>query len=274
MEYVQIASQMRADPDLSIEDGLEITMGLHEAKDAQARLDVDGPMPIEHHVTSRSRRCLLVVVPSVLILGACLLLLSSQPRSHNTYESLDSIDADSVEQKFYDSNGSYWQAPQRGISTSEVWSDCSHPHMRTCGKYCCCDADYYWKSPKTIYAQGKKILRSGVAAGTAAAATAAGTVPVVEGAALGAAKVLSQAAIASMMAPGQKCIHESNVPAEMVSELAEFVGGQRIPGSGDWTTCSLLTPNSYSCGTVCCCDRHFLWDSHKEKCLDQRQPKF
>mmetsp|Transcript_23137 Transcript_23137/g.65589 ORF Transcript_23137/g.65589 Transcript_23137/m.65589 type:complete len:274 (-) Transcript_23137:228-1049(-) len=273
MEYVQVSDGMPADSDLSIEDGLNVTMSLHETKEAQACLGAGGPLPNEPPVSSRSRRCLLFVVPSATLLGAFLLLCSHLP-GHTVGQSLGSTDADLIEQKFYDSNGSYWQAPQRGISTSEVWSDCNHPHMSTCGKYCCCDADYYWKSPRTIYSQGKKILRSGVAAGTAAAETAAGTTAAVEGAALGAAKVLSRAALASMMGPGQACVHESRVPPEMVSELAEFVGGEPIPGSGDWATCSLLTPNSYSCGTVCCCDRHFLWDSHKEKCLDQRQPKF
>lgn len=73
-----------------------------------------------------------------------------------------------IEAKYYEHSGEYWQAPGKGISTSEFWSGCDHPHMAKCKDFCCCNEGFYWHSPKTVYKVGKAMLnKSGLTNTTA-----------------------------------------------------------------------------------------------------------
>mmetsp|Transcript_94736 Transcript_94736/g.277112 ORF Transcript_94736/g.277112 Transcript_94736/m.277112 type:complete len:250 (+) Transcript_94736:63-812(+) len=184
---------------------------------------------------------------------------------HTGHRGLALADARGVEQKFYDDSGAYWQAPSRGISSSEVWGSCDYPHLHICGSYCCCDEDYYWKSPRTIYQQGKTIVKK-AALGTAVMESHGLSATAAELAAKDAAEALGKAAIASVISKEQSCVPRAEVPADVVEALDNSA---RIPRSDAWVACSTFTSNSHTCGGSCCCNGGFGWSSSSGACLSK-----
>jgi len=166
-----------------------------------------------------------------------------------------------VEKKFYDGSGAYWQAPGKAISTSELWGSCEHPHMHTCNGYCCCDEEFYWNSPKTVYQQGKDAFKK---AGTAVEESSKMTAVEAGGAIKDAAKELGKAALSSVVSGEQKCLPKAEAPTDVVKALG---GNDPIPGSDLWIACSTFTSHSHTCGSYCCCNGGFEWSRSNEACL-------
>mmetsp|Transcript_19411 Transcript_19411/g.45531 ORF Transcript_19411/g.45531 Transcript_19411/m.45531 type:complete len:257 (+) Transcript_19411:60-830(+) len=172
---------------------------------------------------------------------------------------LKAVNARAFEQKFYDEEGGYWQAPGSGISTSEVWGGCGHPHMHICGSYCCCDQGFYWKSPKTLYQQAKRLYGTAGASKVAEAATAGSASNAVKEAAM----ALGKATLSTMYSKGQMCTPKASVPDEVVKALHK---SQPIPDSDLWIACSTFTSNTHTCGSYCCCDGGYHWAPSQDAC--------
>merc|ERR1719264_683420 len=168
-----------------------------------------------------------------------------------------------LERKYYDPAGAYWQAPGRGISSSEVWADCEHPHMASCGDFCCCNEGFYWKSPETVYQEARAKLRKAKKAADKATSIA-GAAKSAEGGVAQALKDLGRSAVKSMYAHGQSCVPKAEVPADVQKALED---GEEIAGSGSWATCSTFTSNSHVCGSLCCCNGGFRWSAKSESCV-------
>lgn len=205
-----------------------------------------------------ARRWLALGAASLAALGLAAVSLGLAQRSWAS----TLAKADWIQQKFYDANGAYWQAPGRGISMSEVWSSCDYPHMSTCDGYCCCDKGYYWKSPKTLYQEERSIAKS--AAAGAAEAGRKGEVAAAESAVSAASKALAKAALASLTDKAQSCMPREETPAEVAQALAD---GDQINGSDSWVTCSTFTKNSHTCGSFCCCNGGHKWSAPSEACV-------
>jgi len=168
-----------------------------------------------------------------------------------------------VEEKYFDASGEYWQAPGKAVSGSELWLSCQHPHMGTCSGYCCCDAGFYWRSPKTMYKDGKALLKKAVlpkaTVGTTASLSGAAANVSVDSVAL----KLGKRAVTDMLGKDQHCIPKSEVPVAVVKALQD---GVSIPGSDRWNTCTPFTPNSHTCGNYCCCNGGRQWSSKTNAC--------
>lgn len=222
---------------------------------SEEALEQGTQLPQKDLISPGMRRLAAGAAAAAVILGAAALVSLG---SHEP--ALRRASARSVERKFYDESGAYWQAPGRGISTSELWNGCGHPHLRQCGSYCCCDQGHYWKSPKTLYQQGKSI------AAKAAAGAAVKETEAAEGAVKEAVVAAGEAAFASLLSEGQECVPQADVPNEVVKALED--AGQ-IPGSGEWATCSTFTSNSHTCGSFCCCNGGHKWDTSSKACMPE-----
>jgi len=199
------------------------------------------------------------VVAALTFLG-----VASLTSLHGHQLALSRVDALSTEQKFYDGSGAYWQAPERGISSSELWGSCNHLHMRQCGSYCCCDKEYYWKSSKTVYQQAKNMYTNATV-GTTVKQARSGSAVAAAGTVKDAVEALGKAAFASLLSEGgQECTPRAKVPREVVEALAD---GDQIPGSDEWATCSTFTANSHTCGSFCCCNGGRKWDMSSKACV-------
>mmetsp|Transcript_52313 Transcript_52313/g.156093 ORF Transcript_52313/g.156093 Transcript_52313/m.156093 type:complete len:253 (+) Transcript_52313:64-822(+) len=242
---------------------MEENPGLPEVESQPLLLDVEGAalsLGSSPRVQLVRRRFAVAGVAGLALLGAALMVVL--PRLAGPHV-LVQVGAQGVEQKFYDGNGAYWQAPGKGISTSELWESCENHNMHVCGGYCCCDKDYYWNSPKTIYKQGKTILKTS-AEGAAEeqshglSATAAGE------AAKKAAEALGRAVVRSVVSKEQECVPQAQVPQEVVQALAD---GSVIQGSNQWMACSTFTSNTHTCGSYCCCNGGLQWSASEEACV-------
>mmetsp|Transcript_80322 Transcript_80322/g.236280 ORF Transcript_80322/g.236280 Transcript_80322/m.236280 type:complete len:265 (-) Transcript_80322:273-1067(-) len=215
------------------------------------------------HVRERvAWRLAALGVTALALLGAASGALLPKRAKHYA---LTLIGAREAEQKFYDTSGAYWQAPGRGISTSELWVSCEHPHMHTCSGYCCCDESYYWNSQKTVYQQGKPIVKE-AAVRTAVKESHQVSAAVAEEAAKNVAAALGKAAVASMISEQQKCVQQADVPSDVAQALKS---GDLIPGSDEWLSCGAFTSNSHTCGTYCCCNGGFEWSISNAACLSK-----
>lgn len=243
------------------------TISLEEGRDVSPErlsllpLDHEGEAPLSAPLLGEKLAWRLAVlgVTVLAVLGAA---YGSVVHRRHAQRGPAHISTQGVERKFYDVKGAYWQAPGRGISTSEVWGSCEHPHMHVCDGYCCCDADFYWKSPKTVYSQGKTILKK-AAVGTVAKESHGLSATVAEEAVKHAAEALGKAAVASVTSSDQACVPRADVPNDVVESLDN---SNEIPGSQAWMTCSTFTSHSHTCGDHCCCNGGFSWSASDEAC--------
>jgi len=238
---------------------------VEEGQDQPSEAEASHGEGEEPHSLSGERLAWRLAVAGVAVLalmGALSMstLLRSPPR-----RALVHLDAREVEQKFYDGSGAYWQAPGKGISTSELWGSCEHPHMHVCNGYCCCDKDFYWTSPKTMYQQGSTIIKK-AAVGAAVKESHGLSATAAEEAVQSAAKALGKAALTSMVSADQKCVPRAAVPKEVVEALED---SGMIPGSDEWMACSASTSNSHTCGSHCCCNGGFRWSTPDVACISK-----
>jgi len=241
--------------DTSLEEGSESSL-----LDALSYDGETSPLAAPHSGEKLAWRVAALSVTVLATMGAA---YGSAFHRHHFYRQRADLRPQSVEQKFYDAGGAYWQAPGRGISSSEVWASCDHPHMHVCDGYCCCDTKFYWESPKTLYVQAKKVLKK---AAIGAAAHGGHTSVDAEAAVKEAAVAMGKAAVLSMTDMEQKCLPQADVPGEVVKALEDSIA---IPGSSDWMTCSTFTSNSHTCGDYCCCNGGFSWSAGDEGCTSE-----
>jgi len=238
---------------LTMEEGYDVS-----DESTAMLLDAEEAAPMTRlHLREKSAWRLAALGATLLALSglASLALLRKHPGLHVSA-------LEGVEQKFYDGSGSYWQAPGRAISTSELWGSCEHPHMHICKGYCCCDEEFYWNSPKTVYQQGEHVLKK--AAGTAVEESSKMTADEAGVAIKDAAKELGKAALSSVVSRDQKCVPKVEAPTDVVKALG---GNDPIPGSDLWIACSTFTSHSHTCGSYCCCNGGFDWSKSNEACL-------
>jgi len=242
----------------------EQSRDLPEVEDRPLLLDVEfaRPSPGSSPKGKLARRA-IAGAASLALLGAALMMVLPTLAGPRV---LVQVGTQGVEQRFYDGNGAYWQAPGRGISTSELWGSCEHHDMHLCGRFCCCDKDHYWKSPTTVYKQGKAILEDAAEGAAEEVASYGPSATAAEEAAKNAAEALGKAVVKSMVSKGQECVLQAEVPQEVVEALTD---GSGIQGSDKWMACGAFTSNTHTCGSHCCCNGGYQWFKSEEACIQK-----